>query len=126
MAITTVGQTTTTTRSFDRDTERKANRGIYWALGLAVLVVLAIIVARNYSMRPAAVTTPADTSSVAPPVNNGIGNGMNNGVNANGVGTDSSQTMPGNGTDTYGTTPVAPDASSTTAPVAPAAEPTVQ
>ena len=120
---TTVGQSTTTTRTFERNAERKANRGIYWALGLAVLVVLAIIVARNYSMRPAAVTTPADTSAVTPPVTNGMNS---NGNNANGVGTDSSQTMPGNGTDTYGTTPIAPDASSTTAPVAPAPEPAAQ
>ena len=109
MASTTVGQSTTTTRTFERDANRKANRGIYWALGFAVLVVLAIVVARNYSTRPAAVTTPADTSSVAPPVNNGIT-------------APSESVMPGKGADTYGIAPLAPDASSTTAPLAPVPE----
>lgn len=115
----TVGQTTTTTRSFEQETERKTNRAIYWALGFAVLVVLAIVIARNYSTRPAAVTTPANSSSTVPPVNNGM--------NTNGVSTGAdSPTTPSNVLDTYGTTPVSPDASSTTAPAAPMPESSAQ
>ena len=68
----TVGETTTNRTTTTRTAERETNRGLYWAIGLALVVVLGIILARNYAgQRTVVPTTPVESSQTAP-MNNGV------------------------------------------------------
>lgn len=72
MPTTTVGQTTTTRTQSTRSAERGASNAVYWAIGIAIVAILAIIIARSYAAQnTVAPTTPVESSQTAP-VNSGV------------------------------------------------------